>query len=78
MYSEEQLNAVMLKVLEKYENIPYTQEGLDFLLTETVKLLPKEPRPTFTIGALEDISFKDRIERKFPKITVTYANEKYL
>lgn len=72
MYTEDQLNDAMLKVLEKHEKIPYTEDGLEFLLTETVKLLPRQLQPVFTIQTIEEMSVQDRAERKLPKIMVTY------
>lgn len=70
MYTEDELNAAMFKVIEQ-NKVPYTQEGLDFLLEETKKLLPKR-EVVFTIEALEDLSVQNREERKAPKITVSY------
>jgi hypothetical protein len=70
MYTEDELNAAMFKVIEQ-NKVPYTQEGLDFLLEETKKLLPKR-EVVFTIESLEDLSVQNREERKAPKITVSY------
>ena len=71
MYTEDELNAAMFQVLKEYEKIPYTQDGLDLLLTEVEKLIPKR-EVVFSIQSLEEISVEDRAERKLPKITVTY------
>jgi hypothetical protein len=70
MYTEDELNVAMLKVIEQ-NKVPYTQEGLNFLLEEAKKLLPKR-EVVFTIESLEDLSVQNREERKAPKITVSY------
>lgn len=71
MYTEEEITAAMLRVLDEHEKIPYTQDGLDFLLNEVEKLIPKR-EVVFSIQPIEEISAQDRAERKLPKITVTY------
>lgn len=71
MITEEELTAAMYKVLDEHEKIPYTQDGLDFLLTEVEKLIPKR-EVVITIQPIEELSTQDRAERKLPKITVTY------
>lgn len=71
MYTEDELTAAMYKVLDENEKIPYTQEGLDFLLSEVEKLLPKR-KVVVSIQPIEEMSVQDRAERKLPKITVTY------
>lgn len=70
MYTEQELNEAVFKVVER-NKVPYTQEGLDFLLEETIKLLPKR-EIAFQIESIEEMSAQDREERKLPKITVTY------
>lgn len=71
MYTEDELNAALFQVLKEHEKIAYTQDGLDFLLTEVEKLIPKR-EVVFSIQPIEDMSVQDRAERKLPKITVTY------
>ena len=71
MYDEDELNSALRQVLNQNEKIPYTQDGLDFLLTEVEKLIPKR-EVVFSIQPLEEISVEDRAERKLPKITITY------
>lgn len=71
MYTEEELTNAILKVLDDHEKIPYTQDGLDFLLSEVEKLIPKR-EVVFSIQPIEGMSAQDRAERKLPKITVTY------
>lgn len=70
MYTEEEINEAMFKVIEQ-NKVPYTQDGLDFLLEETKKFLPKREM-VFAIESLEDMSVQDRAERKLPKISVKY------
>lgn len=70
MYTEEELNEAMFKVIEQ-NKVPYTQEGLDFLLEETKKLLPKREL-VISIQSIEELSSGDRFARKLPAITVTY------
>lgn len=71
MYTEDELNAALFQVLKEHEKIPYTQDGLDFLLSEVEKLIPKR-EVVFSIQAIEEMSIQDRAERKLPKITVSY------
>lgn len=71
MYTEDELNAVLFQVLKDHEKIPYTQNGLDLLLTEVEKIIPKR-EVVFSIQPIEEMSAQDRAERKSPKITVTY------
>ncbi len=71
MITEEDLNAALRQVLKEHEKIPYTQDGLDFLLSEVEKLIPKR-EVVFSIQPIEEISAEDRAERKLPKITATY------
>lgn len=71
MVAEEDLNSALRQVLNENEKIPYTQDGLDFLLSEVEKLIPKREL-VITIQPLEEISAEDRAERKLPKITATY------
>jgi hypothetical protein len=70
MYTEQELNEAMFKVVEQ-NKVPYTQDGLDFLLEETIKLLP-ECGVTFQIESIEEMSVQDRAEGKLPKISVIY------
>lgn len=69
MYTEQELNDAVFKVVEQ-NKIPYTQDGLEFLLEETIKILPKR-EVVLQIESIEDMSVQDRAERKLPKITVT-------
>lgn len=73
MYTEQELTDALLKVVEQ-NKIPYTQDGLEFLLEETIKILPKREvvLQIESIESIEDMSVQDRAERKLPKITVTY------
>ena len=71
MYTEDELSAALFQVLKEHEKIPYTQDGLDFLLSEVEKLLPKR-EVVIQIESIEEMSVQDRAERKLPKITVTY------
>lgn len=68
---KEELTAAMYKVLEGHEKIPYTQDGLDFLLSETLKRIPKREL-VFSIQPIEEMSAQDRLARKLPNITVSY------
>lgn len=71
MYTEDELSAALFQILKEHEKIPYTQDGLDFLLSEVEKLLPKR-EVVIQIESIEEMSVQDRAERKLPKITVTY------
>lgn len=71
MYTEDELNSALHKVLNEHEKIPYTEEGLKFLLDEVEKIIPKK-ETIFSIQSIDDLSVQDRAERKLPKITVTY------
>jgi hypothetical protein len=70
MYTEQELNEAIFKVVEQ-NKVPYTQDGIDFLLEETIKLLPKR-EVSFQIESIEELSVQDRLEGKLPKITMTY------
>lgn len=71
--SVEDVEKAFRKVLEDHEKIPYTLEGLDTLLTEVNKLLPKRDF-IIDIQPIEDLSAQDRAERKLPEITIRYDN----
>ena len=71
MYTQDELNVALFKVLKEHEKIPYTQDGLDFLLSEVEKVIPKR-EVVFSIQPIEEMSAQDRAERKPPKITVSY------
>jgi hypothetical protein len=70
MYTEQEINDVVFKIVEQ-NKIPYTQDGLDFLLDEVEKALPKK-EIVFSIESLDELSYEDRLSRKTPKITVSY------
>lgn len=71
MYTKDELTAALFQVLKEHEKIPYTQDGLDFLLSEAEKLIPKR-EVVIQIESIEEMSVQDRAERKLPKIIVTY------
>ena len=71
MYTEEQVRDVVLQVLSAEVRIPYTQDGIDYLLKEVKKLLP-DPKATITCQSIEDLSVTDRLERNIPVFYVSY------
>lgn len=71
MYTEDEVKRAVLQVLSDPVRIPYTEDGINYLLKEVKKLLP-DPKAIITCQSIEDMSASDRLERKIPEFTVTY------
>jgi len=71
MYTEEEIESALFQILTGTERIPYDETGLAYVLDELEKKLPTK-KIVFKFQPIEEMSVEDRIERKLPKLHVSY------
>jgi len=68
MITEEYINDIIFKLI-KDNKIPYTEEGMNWLVDRVVELIP-ETGYQLKVQSLSEMSVQDRQMRKTPKIEI--------
>ena len=71
MYTEEEIESALFQILTARARIRYDESGLAYILDELEKKLPAK-KIVFSFQPIEEMSVQDRIERKLPKLHVSY------
>lgn len=71
MYTDDEIQSALFQILTSQDRIRYDDSGLAYILDELKKKLPPK-KIVFSFEPIEDMSVQDRIERKLPKLHVTY------
>lgn len=71
MYTEDEIQSALYEILTSKERIRYDEVGLAYIIEELIKILPQK-KVVFSFEPLSGLSVQDRIERKLPKLCVTY------
>lgn len=71
MYTKENIEEELYKILSSGPRIPYSQVGLSYILDELEKVFPVD-EVVFNFQDIEEMTKQDRIERKLPELFVRY------